>query len=228
MKLDPTSRRGNRTTEQLTKLLTAIDRIVEKPEPVASKPQYERMNLVLAIKKATEEFHDEWRARPGKDFKPRISKEHWTRIKALSRRLAEGWYDHYDNLHPVADLHKQLKDKIYLFIQFIQNPVHWEGSTPNEDEKQQIFEQFAECISSRILEIAKRRIWPDHRSAWREAFSQYGYGSTFARASIIANKIYDEAAPIPNIAPTPEGNKFLHEVLKAVEEAARECEIKLQ
>jgi hypothetical protein len=228
MKLDPTSRRGRRTTEQLTKFLTAIDRIVEKPEPVASKPQYERMNLVLAIKKATEEFHDEWRARPGKDFKPRISKEHWTRIKALSRRLAEGWYDHYDNLHPVADLHKQLKDKIYLFIQFIQNPVHWEGSTPNEDEKQQIFEQFAECISSRILEIAKRRIWPDHRSAWREAFSQYGYGSTFARASIVANKIYDEAAPIPNIAPTPEGNKFLHEVLKAVEEAARECEIKLQ
>ena len=35
----------------------------------------------------------------GLELNPDAPKEHWTRIKALSRRLAEGWSDEYDNLN---------------------------------------------------------------------------------------------------------------------------------
>lgn len=33
----------------------------------------------------------------------------WTRVKALTRRLAEGWDDEYDTLKPVADLRFELQ-----------------------------------------------------------------------------------------------------------------------
>lgn len=43
-----------RTIGQLQALLVALDRIVERPPPVQSRPTYDRMNLVLAIKGAAE------------------------------------------------------------------------------------------------------------------------------------------------------------------------------
>lgn len=62
------------------------------------------MNLSLAVTEAAKNFHTTWRGLLGLDFNPTAPKEHWTRVKALSRRLAEGWADEYDNLKPVADL----------------------------------------------------------------------------------------------------------------------------
>jgi hypothetical protein len=56
-----------------------------------------------------------------------------TRIKALSRRLAEGWDDEYLQLKPLADLHRELRESIYRFIQ---NPVSWSGAVPSDNEKQ--------------------------------------------------------------------------------------------
>ena len=58
---------------------------------------------------------------------PDAPKEHWTRVKALSRRLADGWSDQYDSLQPVADLRNQLQVQVYLMLQ---RPVRWEGGPP--------------------------------------------------------------------------------------------------
>jgi hypothetical protein len=44
-----------------------------------------------------------------------------------SRRLATGRADHYDTLHPVADLRKELQDRIYVFVQ---NPLDWTEGIP--------------------------------------------------------------------------------------------------
>jgi hypothetical protein len=222
--LDSNRKAENRTILQLTKLLTAIDGIVERPEPVESKPRYDRMNLVLAIKKAAEDFHDEWRAVLGVESKPGVSKEHWTRIKALSRRFAEGWDDEYLHLTPVADLHKELKERIYVFIQ---NPVDWQGASPNDDEKQQVFDTFAEQVSKRILGMVAQRIRFQPVQEWQKAFNQSGRGSTFVRASVIADNIYAKAAPVPTVAPSPDRNKFLHDVIDAVIEAAAACGVAL-
>ena len=41
---------GKRTVLQIRKLLTAIDAVIERPEPPEAHPVYDRMNLVLAIR----------------------------------------------------------------------------------------------------------------------------------------------------------------------------------
>jgi hypothetical protein len=223
--LDDASKKAQRTIEQLSELLVAIDRIVERPAPVAAKPVYDRMNLVLAVKQAVENFHGAWEARLGRANKPGINKEHWTRVKALSRRFAQHWADEYDTLRPVADLHKEMYEAIYVFIQ---SPVEWLGVAPNDDEKQQRFDMFADAISTRALAVAKRRLAQERIPDWQRAFNKSGTGSTFVRATIIADDVFGQAAPVPAIAPTPDRNRFLHEIVEVVTAAARDCDVDLR
>ncbi len=223
--LDPKKKRGKRSIEQLKALLTAIDQIVERPEPVEARPVYDRMNLALAIREAADQFHEAWLPRLGLKYKSGINKEHWTRVKALSRRLANGWADQYDNLMPVSDLHKQLGELIYVTIQ---EPIRWIGDEPDEDSQQQIYDEFSSALTGRLLEFASRRVWIERSDEWQEAFNQSGKGSTFTRAEIIAEDIYDKAAPVPDLTPSPDRNKFLHEVLALVEEVCRELNITLE
>ncbi|WP_395819297.1 GTPase domain-containing protein, partial [Devosia sp.] len=151
--LDPGKRSHKRTITQLQSLLAAIDGIIEKPAAVQAKPVYDRMNLVLAVKNAAESFHDAWWPRLGLTSKPGVSKEHWKRIWALSRRLGTpGRGDEYDNLKPVADLRKQLQDRLYVLLQ---SPLRWEPAEPTDDaEKQQVFDGLANALSAKTLELA--------------------------------------------------------------------------
>lgn len=223
--LDEKKKRGKRTIEQMKALLTAVDLIVKRPEPVASRPVYDRMNLALAIREAADQFHQAWLPRLGLKYKSGTNKEHWTRVKALSRRLANGWSDQYDNLMPVSDLHKQLGELIYVTIQ---EPIRWEGDEPDEDSKQQTYDDFSSTLTGQLLEFATRRVWLDRADEWQEAFNQSGKGSTFVRAEIIAEGIYDKAAPVPDLTPSPDRNKFLHEVLALVEATCKEQNIRLE
>jgi energy-coupling factor transporter ATP-binding protein EcfA2 len=224
--IDQSKKSGQRTVAQLSALLQAIAASVERPEPVKARPIYDQMNLVLAVKAATEAFHDAWHARLGQGLRPDIPKSHWATVKALSRRLSEHWADEWADLRPVADLHKELESKIYLFIQ---NPLAWTtAEPPTDDEKQQVYDEFAAKMSSRARDIAARRIRDDSQRAWQEAYSQRGPGSTYLRASIIKEKVYDEAAPVPGITPSPGRNSFLREVMDAVAETAEICAIELR
>jgi hypothetical protein len=67
------------------------------------------MNLSLAVTEAAKAFHTRWRGLLGLDMNPDAPKEHWTRVKALTRRPAEGRTDQYDSLQPAADLRNQLQ-----------------------------------------------------------------------------------------------------------------------
>ena len=221
--LDEKKQRGKRSIEQMKALLAAVDRIVERPEPVAARPVYDRVNLTLAIREAADQFHQTWRPRLG--LKPGANKEHWTRVKALSRRLANGWSDQYDNLRPVSDLHKQLGELIYVTIQ---KPIRWKGDEPDEDSKQQTYDDFSSTLTGRLLELATRRVRIERADEWQEALNQSGRGSTFVRAEIIAKEIYDKAAPVPDLTPSPDQNKFLHEVLALVEATCEEQHIRLE
>jgi len=224
-RLDSTSKRGARTVGQLSRMLESIDAIIERPAPARTTAVYDLMNLVLVVREATEAFHDKWRARLGHHYRSDIVKSHWATVKALSRRVAEGWADEWANLRPVADLHAELENKIYVFIQ---NPLAWEPMEPTDDEKQDIFDRFAAAISQRALDIAARRIRYERVPAWQDAYNKRGPGSTFVRASIIQERVYEEAAPIPSSAPSPDRNRFLHEVLEAVREAGEACDVKLR
>jgi energy-coupling factor transporter ATP-binding protein EcfA2 len=221
--LDATKKSHKRTIGQLQSLLAAIDAIVEKPASVLAKPIYDRMNIVLAVKKAAESFHNAWWPLLGL-----VSgkKENWTRIRALSRRLSTpGLGDEYDNLKPVADFRKQLQDQLYRFLQ---EPLRWEPVEPTDDaHKQQVFDGLAKALSIKILGLATRRVRADRMPEWQSAFNQSGRGSSYARAEIIGERIYKRAAPIPDVTPSPDRNSFLHEVAEMVETVCEEVGAKL-
>src|SRR5262249_10225776 len=99
--LNPAKKAGARTIAQLTELVEAVEHIVEQPEPGAARPVYDRLNLAMAVRAATENFHRAWDLRLGLAVAPSTQKEHWSRIKALTRRLAALRQDEYDNLKPV-------------------------------------------------------------------------------------------------------------------------------
>jgi len=210
---------GKRTIAQLRKLLDAIDHVIERPQPAEARPVYDRMNLVLAIRSAADAFHEGWRPRLGLEFKPGFAKEHWTRVKALSRRLATGMKDEYDTLRPIADLRKELVERIYVFLQ---NPLCWEGPQATEDEKQSCYDAFAGNLGRRLLELSTRRMWRERAGQWQDAYDKRGTGSTFVRARIIGDHIYEPAAPVPDVTPSPDRNQFLREVIAVVEAAAGE------
>lgn len=208
---------GRRTISQLRKLLHAIDAVIERPQPAEAHPVYDRMNLVLAVRSAADAFHKTWRPRLG--LGDSFAKEHWTRVKALSRRLATGWADEYDTLRPVADLRKELVERVYVFVQ---SPLRWEGPEPAEDLKQSCFDAFADDIGRRLLALCTRRVWHERAARWQDAYYKHGAGSTSVRARIIGNEIYESAAPVPDITPSRDRNQFLREVTTEVEDAARE------
>lgn len=224
--LDGSKKAHKRTIAQLQALLAAVDDIVEKPAPVESKPVYDRMNLVLAVKNAAESFHEAWWPRLGLAYKPGVGKEHWKRIWALSRRLSTpGLGDEYDNLKPVADLRKQLQDRLYVLLQ---NPLRWDPAEPTDDaHKQQVFDGLANALSAKMLDLATRRVRAERMTDWQSAFNQSGRGSSYARASIIGERIYERAAPIPDVTPSPDRNSFLHDVAAVVESVCDELGAKL-
>lgn len=214
-----------RTIEELHHLLEAVDRVVERPKPTKARPVYDRMNLVLAVRGAADAFQEGWKPRLGLAYSSGASKEHWTRVKALTRRMATGMADEYDTLRPVADLRKELVERIYVFIQ---NPLRWEGSDPTDDECQHVYDNFADNLARRALSLASARLRTEHVAEWQSAFDKSGKGSTFTRARIIANDIYFPAAPIPDVIPSPDRNQFLHEVVAEVEAAAQEIGAELR
>ncbi len=214
-----------RTVKQLKRMLVAVDEVVQRLEPGEVRPVYDRMNLVLAVRSAAEHFLDTWFPILGLTSKPGISKEHWARIKALSRRLAEGWADEYNHLKPVADLRRELIDGLYVFLQ---NPVQWDGAEPSDDDKLETFNGIADEIGRRMIGLATKRVWNDRASDWRSAYDKRGRGSTFVRAQIIGEDIYRHAAPIPAEVPSPDRNEFLRQVVAEVEHSMKQIGARLR
>ena len=102
------------------------------------------------------------------------------------------------------------------------------GGAPSDDEKQQVYDGFAETISLRLMIIVAARMRDEAVRDWQRAYNLSGKGSTFTRATVIASDIYDKAAPVPDVTPTPDRNKFLHEVIEVVRTSAEAHSITLQ
>jgi energy-coupling factor transporter ATP-binding protein EcfA2 len=218
--LSAETREGKQTIDQLGKLLVSIEEVALMLEPGEVRPQYDKFNVVLAARSAAERFLDTWFPRLGLASKPGIDKEHWSRIKALSRRLGEGTTDEYSDLKPVADLRRELADRLFVVLQ---NPVKWQGAEPVDDKKQAVFEQIAGEITRRMASLAKSRLWNERIDDWRSAYDKHGRGSTFVRARIIGHDIYQGAAPIPAEIPSPDQNTFLRQIVAEVKQAMEDA-----
>ena len=81
-------------------------------------------------------------------------------------------------------------------------------------------------IMPKDIQLA-RRIRGERLAEWRSAFNESGYRSTFRRAELIADQIYERAAPIPDERPSPDRNAFLHQVAEVTREAVEAIGAKL-
>jgi hypothetical protein len=223
--LDPKKKTDARAIRQLEALLSLLTHPESATPSGPSRPVFDRMNLSLAVTEAAKAFHTRWRGLLGLDMNPEAPKEHWTRVKALTRRLAEGWTDQYDSLQPVADLRNQLQVQLYLMVQ---RPVRWEGGEPDADEKQALIDTMSNAITKKLMDLTRRRLAEDVRLAWQEAYAQRGPGSSFTRARIISADVYDRGAPIPTVSASPDQNRFLKDVASLVAEVAAQLDVILE
>ena len=138
----------------------------------------------------------------------RVRKEHWTRVKALNRRIAGETDDEYDTLTPVADLVARLNGSV---SRFLDAPIEWTRQPEDDQERQVAIARIQRVVSSALHELAFRRIVERHLSEWRAAYEFRGRGSTFERARAIRG-IYDNAAPLPDAVMPPPSKQFLAEI----------------
>lgn len=209
---------------QLRKLLQDLEQSGERSTLAETRPVYDKANLVVAIRDAAEEFTEHWAAVLGLATSVDITKEHWGRIKALSRRLAFRIDDEYLHLRPVAHLQAALQGEL---VKLVQNPLSWSHGEPTEEEKQAVLEDFVARLNNGLLGLCHRRLADERHRDWQEAFLKSGRGSTFERARIIANEIYGQAAPVPRAIPNANATNFLREVMDVVATAAEELGVQL-
>jgi hypothetical protein len=199
---------------ELTNLVRFCERAIEPPAPPEARPIYDPTGIPFAVREATNKFQGPWLARLGLGSYEGARKEHWTRIKALNRRIAGELDDayEYDTLRPVADLVARLTESI---SRFLDQPIGWTRQPKDEQEEQSAISQVRRVVSAAMHEMAVRRLVQHHLGRWRIAYDFRGTGSTFHRARTIEG-IYGEAAPVPDAVMPPPSKEFLLEVRNLV------------
>ncbi len=204
----------NFTRNELARLTDAIKLMIAPPAPTEAIPVYDDASLILNIQKAAQEFHAPWQARLKLRFDPQINPEHWTRIKALTRRLGELYVDEYDTLKPVADLLSRLQTNLYFFIE---NPLTWDPSGIDE-MKQQALDNISKELDSRLHEFVSERMFKEQISRWYDAYSHRGAGSARTRAYEV-KYIYDDVAPVPGEIPSSATIDFLNDIRRLLRDS---------
>ncbi|MFI7356538.1 hypothetical protein ACIBTP_21655 [Streptomyces avidinii] len=210
---------GKRTADHMRRLSANLSTDEAAPDTGPARPVFDRMALPLAVSEAARSFHTRWRGLLGLEYNPDAPNQHWTRVKALARRLGEGWSDEYDSLKPVADLRTELQVQIFLMLQ---RPVRWEGGEPTEEEQRAVINEISGAVTGRLYTLTERCLKDDVQNAWLDAYRQRGPRSTFARARIIDADVFGRGAPVPTVAPSPDKNSFLKAVADILTEVANE------
>ena len=203
---------------ELERLLIFCKRQIEPEATGVAIPVYDASGLVLAVHAATLDFRQPWMARLGLGSHDGVRKEHWTRIKALNRRIAGELDDEYDSLRPVADLLGRLSEGI---SRFLDKPVSWRRKPKNAEEAELVLSQIRRQVFSQLHHLATRRVIKGHLKQWRGAWVYRGAGSTFERARDIRH-IYEKAAPVPSVTMTEPSVQFLKEVRGIVQGAVED------
>src|SRR5690606_38849740 len=93
-------------------------------EPIPASPVYDPASVLFAVQAAARDFQARWDARLGFGSVDGVQKAHWATVKALNRRIADGWQIEYRQLMPVADLFSRLSEEI---SRFLEEPIRWNG-----------------------------------------------------------------------------------------------------
>ncbi len=199
--------------DELAKLVSFFEKAILPPPPAEALPVYDPSGLSFAVQEAVSKFQGPWLARLGLGTYEGVRKEHWTRVKALNRRIAGEIDVEYDTLKPVADLVARLTESV---SRFLDNPIDWTREPGDEDEEQAAIARVRRAVSAALHDMALRRLVEEQVNEWRTAYdSLWGSGSTSRRAKAIRS-IYDKAAPIPDAVMTASSVEFLAEIRRIV------------
>ncbi|MCA1948387.1 MAG: hypothetical protein LDL55_09710 [Armatimonadetes bacterium] len=211
----PTKKLPPGVIRELNRLLGVFADAIREPEPPEAKPVYDTTGILFAVQLAARKFHEPWAARLGLDASPGVSKEHWTRVKALTRRIQGEWDVEYDNLKPLADLQERLMEEI---SKFLDAPAEWTRPPKGEEEAQQATALVKKSVFGALQAFLHGRLISDTLKEWRDAYNQSGKGSATRRAHDIS-EIYHAAAPVPGAVVTNETREFLAGMRRIVHEA---------
>lgn len=199
---------------QLNKLVACVEKLVEPPPAPDAKPQYEASGLGFAVQRAADSFQKAWAARLGLTIGATLPAEHWTRIKALNRKISNETGVEYDSLRPVADLVGRIIEEV---ANFLDNPIGWSRPPADADEAQQAIAPIRQIVFSRLHQLALHRLIDEHLAEWRRGLEHKGKGSA-ARRAVDIRGIYELAAPVPgtvNTAPAIEFMRGVRELVRA-------------
>ena len=183
---------------QLNKLITLVEESIEPPPVPDAKPHYDGSGLGFAVQRAADSFQKAWAARLGLSIGATLPAEHWTRIKALNRKISNETGVEYDSLRPVADLLGRIIEEV---TNFLDNPISWSRPPVDADEAQQAIAPIRQVVFSRLHQLALQRLIDEHLPDWRRGLEHKGKGSA-ARRAVDIRGIYELAAPIPGTVNT--------------------------
>ena len=212
------SKKRKTNRDELERLLGYCQGAIDDGFAIEARPVYDPAFLMYALQTATNDFRQRWDALLGLGKLDGISKEHWTRIWALNRRMAEQIDIEYDSLRPVADLLARLNEGITTFLS---KPADWTKRPKNDEEEDAAIDAIKQSVDLALRKLSQSRIADEALRRWQAAFSHSGRNSTFKRAEDI-QMIYSEAAPELGMVMTEVAREFLNEVRQIVYTAIEE------
>ena len=205
--------------KDMRNLMDRMQQSVKHAEPIDAAPVYNIARLELHLRDATDGFKSRWGGLLGISYCEGISKEHWGRVKALCRRIANLWDKEYSGLRPVADLVRELQKNISLWLD---HPAGWTKHPADEEEGQAAINQIRQKVYADIHVLSEQRLLVEHRRGWRTAFGFSGPGSSFDRAKEMV-RIYDAAAPSISSVMDATTQGFLDQVIRIVGDAVEDA-----
>jgi hypothetical protein len=197
-----------------------IDFVEGKIKPSAipdAKPSYDPSGLGFAVQRAADSFQTHWAALLGLAASSTVSPEHWTRVKALNRRISNELDVEYSSLRPVADLVRRVSEEV---TNFLDNPIEWSRPPIDDTEAQAAIAPIRQEVFNGLHDLALTRIIEDHLADWRRAMDLSGKGSAARRAFEIRG-IYELAAPVPGTINSEATLRFMNAVREIVQGAVR-------
>lgn len=202
----------NGVKQQLDGLLTFIESKLPPPVIPDAKPVYDPSGLGFAVQRAADSFQTFWSARLGLAISSTVTKEHWTRVKALNRRIANETDVEYSSLRPVADLVRRITEEV---SNYLDAPLGWTRQPTSDEEAQAAIDPIRQAVFASLHDLALARVIREHLVEWRRALEYSGRGSADRRAVEI-RAIYDLAAPVPGTVNSERAIRFMSAVRNIV------------
>jgi hypothetical protein len=203
--------------QQLGSVLAFVESRIEPPAIPDAKPSYDPSGLGFAVQRAADSFQRHWAALLGLEASSTVSPEHWTRVKALNRRISNELDVEYSSLRPVADLVRRVSEEV---TNFLDNPIEWSRPPIDDTEAQAAIAPIRQEVFNGLHDLALTRIIEDHLADWRRAMDLSGKGSAARRAFEIRG-IYELAAPVPGTINSEATLRFMNAVREIVQGAVR-------